>query len=246
MKIQKQLTPTGEQGIAHLGLMIVVLAVLAIIGFAGYTVYNRSGAGKKASTATTTTTADSEAKAKTTSCEATYHDANLCKFSANADVEKLGFKGELTSTDTDGKVVSMTVLSDGKGNTSITGALNMVALDNVTYIETDGVWYEYPAGDNSAKDSDPASNLNLVLGTGLTYTPEGKEACGSRTCFKYALADSSQPSVAQTVWFDTSDYLLRQWKYIDPSTGTVDMSLSYQSVKISKPSPVQSYSSTYQ
>ncbi|HSX31408.1 MAG TPA: hypothetical protein VLE99_05825 [Candidatus Saccharimonadales bacterium] len=235
-----------EQGMGHILMVVLVLVVLGVIGFAGYKVM---GSNKKASTTTTSTTASTESKAATSGCEATYHDANLCKFAAQPQLDKVAYKATVTSTDTSGTTSTLTLLSDGKGNTSLSGTsngttLNTIQLSGVGYVENAGVWYQYPTGDSSAAtSSDPTANMNLVLGAGITYKPLGKEACGSMTCFKYSVSEAATPNATQYAWFDTDHYLLRKWQYTDSTSGTMAMTIDYQSVSITKPSPVQDFSS---
>ena len=235
-----------ERGVAHIGLVLLIVVVLAVIGFAGYTVYNKSGSGTKASTTTTTTTENTEAAAADQGCVTTYKDENLCKFAAKGGaLDKLAFKA--TATITGGENAgNFTLLNDGKGNTSVDMmggglTLNAITYGGHSYIKNDqGSWTDY--GTN-AEDTNPAKDLNLVLGSGLTYTPLGKEACGSLTCFTYDLKDTSSPNDTQTVWFDTKDYLARQWKDVSTddngALSTIVMTINYPGkVSVSKPSPV--------
>lgn len=236
-----------EQGVAHIGMVLLVVVVVAVIGFAGYTVYKKTGSGKKASTTSTTSTESTEAVAADQGCVTTYKDENLCKFAAKGgNLEKLPFKA--TATVTGGEDAgNFNLLNDGKGNTSvdITGGgmtLNAVTYGGHSYIKnSQGSWTDY--GTDTESQTNPAKDMNLVLGSGLTYTPQGKEACGSLTCFKYDLKDASSPSSEQTVWFDTKSYLARQWKYVSTDDNgvvtTTIMTVSYPGrVSISKPSPV--------
>lgn len=224
-----------QRGMAHVLMVVLVLVVVGVIGFAGWKV---AGGNKKASTVTSTTTKDTEKVAADSGCVAAYHDENLCKFSTNADIEKLAYTATLTSTDTDGTAGTFTLKSDGKGNSSMSGLLNTVQLDGASYIKNGNVWYKYPASSDEEDDSDPTADMNLVLGEGITYKPQGKEACGSRTCFKYEVTETASPETTQFVWFDTKDYLLRQWKSTG-ADGSALMTLEYGNVKISAPSPVQ-------
>jgi outer membrane lipoprotein-sorting protein len=83
--------------------------------------------------------------------------------------------------------------------------------------------------------------MNIGVGTaGLSFKNLGTEACGSLTCYKYQVSDTAIPG-KQYVWFDTSSYKLRRWQYINGSD-TTDMTLSYSTVTITAPSPVQSVS----
>jgi hypothetical protein len=248
MKVAKVNLRGQEQGLGHVLLAVVIVVVLGVIGFAGYTVANRNS--PKASTKTTTTTGSSEKAATDTGCVATYHDANLCKFASNANLDKLTYKATATVTGGD-SAGQFTVESDGKGNSSVstTGSgqtFNAITLDGNSYLQTGNVWYEYPksSGDtSSSSDSNPASGVNLVLGSGITYKPEGTEACGSMTCFKYEVTDTSQADATQTVWFDNRQFLVRKWQEAattDGQTTTTVLEVSYPGhITISKPSPVQ-------
>ncbi|MEJ0073347.1 MAG: hypothetical protein WDN27_04695 [Candidatus Saccharibacteria bacterium] len=235
-----------QNGLGHVLLIILIVVVLAIIGFAGYTVSQKNK--PKASTTATSTTAKSEASAADTGCVATYHDANLCKFASHASLDKVSYSATITSTDLQGTVTSFSFASDGKGNTSLssgsgTSAFNSVALDGNTYIQTAGVWYEYPASSSTASSApDPTADMNLVLGAGITYKPLGTSACGSSTCYEYQVSDTSEAGTTQYAWFGTSDYLLHEWKATDTTTGTTDMTITYGTVNITKPSPVQQIS----
>jgi hypothetical protein len=208
-------------------------------------VYSKSGSGKKASTTATATTTTTEAAAADQGCVTTYKDENLCKFAAKGgELEKLAFKA--TAEVTGSSTGNLTILNDGKGNSTVTMTGDGIALDAVTYSGNyyikngQGSWTDY-GGDS--EDTNPTKDMNLVLGSGLTYTPLGKEACGSLTCFKYDFKDASSPNDQQTVWFDTKSYLARQWKDVstddDSTVTTTTMTISYPGkVSISKPSPV--------
>ncbi len=235
-----------QDGIGHILMIVLILVVLGAIGFAGYTVANSHK--PKATTSTTITSSKSEQAAATTGCQAIYHDANLCKAATHASLDHVSYTATLTSNDPQNGASTMTLKSDGKGNTELNGTsngaeFNSIELGGASYVQTAGVWYEYPAASNSSSKSDttsdPASNMNLVLGAGITYKPLGTEACGSLTCFKYGITDKATPGVTQLAWFDNKQYLLREWKYTDAQNATTDMVISYQSVSIAKPSPVQ-------
>lgn len=233
----------------HVLVMALVVVVLGAVSFAGYTVAHKNS--PKASTKTTTTTAGSEKNATDAGCLTTYHDVNLCKFAAHANIDKTAYKATLTVSNAQ-STGNMTLESDGKGNTSstLTGngqTVSTIMLGGTSYMRLaeSGVWYEYPAGSSTpGSGSNPASGMNLVLGAGITYKPLGTEACGSLTCFKYQVTDTATPTTTQYAWFDNKTYLLREWKAVSTNAdqGTVDMKLTYPgSVTISKPSPVQPF-----
>jgi outer membrane lipoprotein-sorting protein len=175
---------------------------------------------------------------------AAYHDDNLCKFASHTSLDKVAYTAALKVTQTDGTNSTTTLQSDGKGNTALTGSsngqqLNSITLNGVTYIQTNGTgpWTKYAT---NAPTTDPTTNMNLSIGTaGITFKSLGTEACGSLTCYKYQVTSAASPAATQYVWFDNSSYLMRRWQYTDPSSGTTDMTINYQAVTITQPSPVQ-------
>lgn len=240
----------NEHGIAQILLMALVILVVAGVGFAAWRVMSNKSS-PKAST-TTTTTNKTEAVAATSSCVATYHDSNLCKFASHASLAKIAYSAEITDTSTAGASSTMTLESDGRGDTSLSATSGSQQIDSIefgghTYIQNGSTWIEYPSGSSaSTAPANPTSGMNLVLGTGISYTPAGTSPCGSLTCFEYKVTDSAQPTATQYAWFDNQQYLLREWKDVDTTSGTTDMTLSYKAVTISAPTPVESYSSVSQ
>lgn len=232
----------NEQGIAHVLFFILVVIVIGGVGLVGWKVMKNHKSSNTNANNTAASTADS-------SCLATYHDSNLCHFaSASDNFMKTAYTATLTITQ-GGSTSAMTLKNDGKGNTELNGSaggqqLNTVQLNGTDYLQTGGTgpWIAYPAGSSSVA-SNPTSNMNIGVGaTGITYKNLGTEACGSMTCHKYQITDSAAPSTTQYVWFDTSSYQLREWKYSDGSGNTTDMTVSYQAVSIMMPSPVESLS----
>jgi hypothetical protein len=239
-----------QQGMGHLLVVGLAILVVGVVGFAGWKVASKNS--PKASTNATTTSNKTEVQAATTSCVATYHDANLCNAVSHFNTDKIAHEVTFTATGASGNGTVM-IKYDGKGNssTTMTGgseAFNSITLDGNTYEQSSagGVWYEYPSGTSSSSSSsstvsDPTSGMNLVLGSGNTYKPMGTVACGSMTCFKYEVVEASTPGTTTYVLFDNHDYLLRGLDATDSNSQTFDVTFSYpSSVVISKPSPVQS------
>jgi hypothetical protein len=236
-----------EAGMGHILVIALIVVVLAVIGAAGYEVSHKNK--PKASTNSTTVSSNSAAPASDAACVATYHDANLCKFSTNSDISKIPYTATLTTVNSSGGG-TMTLSSDGKGNTSstLTGngtTLSTIQLAGSSYVQTTsgGTWYEYPAGSSApSSTSNPTSSMSLALGSTVTYKPLGTSACGSLTCYEYSVTTALTPGQTQYVWFDTGQYKLREWKDTDNTGDSTDMKLTYPgSVTISKPSPVEPY-----
>jgi hypothetical protein len=87
--------------------------------------------------------------------------------------------------------------------------------------------------------TNPTANLNIAVSeSNLSFSYLGTGACGSLICYKYAIADRTQPSAVQDMWFDTTSYKLREWTY-HGTTGSTIMTIAYQPVSITAPSPVK-------
>lgn len=233
-----------EQGFAPLILFVVlILIVLAAASFAAWRLisnHQNSNSSNNSSSSTGSTVA-TEA-----SCLATFHDGNLCHFAAFSNsLDKTAYTATLNVTQS-GQTSTMTLKTDGKGNHELDMSgngqtVNSIILGNKTYVQSNGsTWLEYDSS-TPAPVSDPTTNMNIGVGSaGLSFQNQGTEACGNLTCFKYQVSDAAVPG-KQYIWFDTSSFKLRRWQYTNGSDGT-DMSLSYNAVTITAPSPVQSVS----
>jgi cytoskeletal protein RodZ len=247
MKQHKQ----DERGITHLLVIVIVVIVVAAIAAVGWKVANKAKpttptSSTSASSSTASTTASSTSDS---SCLAAYHDSNLCKFAANSNTfDKTAYTAKITDVQS-GTTSTMTLESDGKGNTDLTGTsggstINSITLNGTTYIQNNGSgpWIEYPSGASSPA-SNPTSNMNIGVGSaGITFKAVGTQACGSLTCYKYQIIDSAMPSATQYALFDNSSYKLREWQYSDSNGDSTTMTVSYQAVNITAPSPVESLS----
>lgn len=251
----------NEQGVTHLILVLVIVVVVAVVGFAGWQVASKNKKTNNSSSASTSSNTKALASTAQNACETKYHDKDLCKFvaaEAAQPFDKASTVVTMTSSDSNG-TSNIVLSSDGKGNNSLTmsggssGSLNSITLDGHTYIQMQagGAWIDEGASGSSASSSDSsaaASDNSLKSFTadlsGFTYTKADKEACGELTCFKYQIVDAANPGTTQTCWFDTKNYLLREYKTHD-SNGDLDMKVAYQKVTITKPSPIQSAQSLY-
>lgn len=244
MKPSLRKTAVDERGVAHV-IAIVLVAVILVAG--GYALY-KIHASKTAKTSTPSTTTSAAADS---SCVATYHDATLCHFASNStSLAKLSYKGTITENQ-GGSTSTIVLENDGKGNTTLSGTsngttFNSVELSGATYLESNGTWIKYPSGSSTATATpNPTSSMNIGVGSaGITYKKIGTAACGKLTCYEYQVIDASAPSTTQYAWFDNSSYLLREWKYTDASGNTTDMTLTYEPITITAPSPVESLPSS--
>ena len=239
-------TPKNQRGLAHIALAAIIVVIATAIGVAAW----RISASNKTSTGGNKPVTN---KAVQSACLKEINDANLCKFAANFTLNT-PYKAvaTVTGSSSDG---TMTILTDGKGNTSLSSnaggqQLDSITLDNSTYIKdaSSGTWMKYTSS-ASTDSSNPANNLkistsDLTNGGTISYKALGKEACGSLTCFKYQQIDKSNTTATQYVWFDDQNYQLQRFSYSDPTTGTTDMTFTYQAVNITAPSPVTNASTT--
>jgi len=237
-----------EHGVAHLMLIVLVAVVVAVIGGVAWKVSSNKN-GSNSSTGSSALSAQAKS-----ACMSTYNDSSLCSFeaaSAASPIDKTAYTATLTNNQS-GSTSTLTFKQDGKGNTALTmtggdvaGQFNTIEFGGSTYMQSDGTWIKYPSGSAPTQTSDPSTNLDFLSSlTSTKFTKVGTEACGDLSCLKYQISDNITPNATQYVWFDTSQYKLREWKSTDSTSGTTDMKLSYGAVSISAPSPVQDFSAT--
>lgn len=245
-----------QDGFAHILIAVIVLIVAAAAGFCVWKfVLNKNeepAAVKNATPAVATA-----ARAAESACMTKYNDHDLCNFVAAetaSPFDKAATVITMTGT-SNGTATNIVIKSDGNGNTetTMTGGgqtYNAIDLNHISYYqsEADGPWMTYGASTDTT-DTSTSSDSGLTgfldsLNT-TTYTKVGQEACGTLTCLKYQVVDSTQVGTTLYAWFDTHDFLLRQFSQSD-SSGSFTMAIAYQAVTIPTPSPVQDMSSLSQ
>lgn len=252
----KRVHKPNERGIAHVLIILLVVVVLAAVGYVGWKVIGKKSTTTaiKSSTTPATTSDTTAASAAQKACLAAFHDTDLCKFVAAetaTPLAKTQYKMTITGTSS-GVASNITELQDGKSNTAVTiisggSSISTISLDGQSYTQASAgsPWITYGAGSSSSSQPSPDATLTTALNnlTAASYTKLGKEACGSLTCFKYQIQSKATPNATQYIWFDTKDYLMRQYYETGVAGGdTFTMVINYQSVTINKPSPVQNAS----
>lgn len=240
-----------ERGVGSIVIIGIAVVVLAI---AGVTVWKLSSKKTTSSTASTTATTKSVSTvAVSSSCLKAFHDSSLCAFANHTNISSQQYVATGTATSSSGTKSTFTVENDGKGNTDVAYGSNgkqisSISLDGVTYVQSapGSTWLGYAGTGLGAASSVPnptsGFNVNFTSSTpaGVSVTKVGTAACGKLSCNEYKVVDSATPTTTEYVYFDTQDYLLRQWTSNDTSTGVaVDLTFTYQPVTIAKPSPVQ-------
>jgi hypothetical protein len=234
-----------ENGIGQALIIVIIVVVLAV---AGGIIWQST----KKNSNTTTGTAISKPVVSST-CLQSFKDNALCAFAEHTNISSQQYVAKGTATLTNGTTSTFTVLNDGKGNTEVTYSsagkqISSIRLNGVGYVQGSpgSSWLEYSnAGVGQATATpNPTSGFNLNFTTAtpkdVMVTKQGTVACGSLTCKKYRVAVSSEPSGIQYVYFDTKDYMLRQWTSTNPSNGIdVNLTFNYQPITITKPSPIQ-------
>lgn len=240
----------NEKGLGQTFIILAVVVVLAVAGVAIWQITKKNNTNKPmANTAATTPVSGT---APSSSCQKAFNDSSLCAFAAHSNINSMAYVANGTATTATGAQSNYTVQNDGRGNTEVTysssgNQVSAITLDGVTYVQTgsNATWYEYSTGSSSATSvPNPTSGFNLNLSStipkGVTVSKIGTVSCGSLSCYKYKVSVASTPKAVEYVYFDTKDYLLRQWTSTDSSTGiSVNLTFSYPSVTITKPSPVQ-------
>lgn len=228
----------NQSGIAHVVIVLLVVAVLGGIGAAGYIVMTKN---KKASPEAALNTA--VAKAAKEECKK-LDDKDLCKFFSSWELSK---KYRMSSTDPGGSK-SVFELDGDKSRITMTGgeySMDVITIDKTTYTKAGDVWYKQTIktpDQDVAKDykqdfAEPEESTETTEDK-TTYKSLGKEACGNLTCFKYEVVDPAHADEKQFIWFDTKDYQLRKSRS-ETKDGVSEQTYEYTNVKISVPSPVK-------
>ncbi len=228
-----------SRGIAHMA-VIAGIVVIAVIGGVGFVVHNRQSS--------TATVSNKEAQ---DACNKELKDSDFCKF-ASSWTGLSNYKAVTTATQKDGTTSKITLQAENKDKTQMTVSQNgtdisdYITISGSTYVKdfSDNKWTKYTT-DATYKTEDVKDDVKIDF-TQTTvaekdrtqYKKIGKEACGKLTCFKYQIIDPKDTATEQFVWFDTKDHLLRRWtsKNVD---GSSDTTFSYDTVKISEPSPIK-------
>lgn len=231
----------NETGIAHVLLGLIVVVVIAAIGLVAWKVSsNRSSS---------TTSINKEVQDK---CKTVVNDDLFCKFSGIFG--NVGdYKTTVNST-AEGSTSVLELANDSKGNSSMVIKVNgqeqgnVVVFSGVTYSKdyTDGQWFKFGASDTNKpqtldlKKEFLKSDFKGDNGAKLEYKKIGTEKCDKLTCYKYQIVDSLKPTETSYLWFDTKSYLLRRVTVNDSKASTnADMTVTYESVVISAPSPAK-------
>lgn len=243
----------NESGIGYVFIIILVVVVLAAAGLIAWKVTKKNSNPSTSSTAATAKTVSNTAVSS--ACMKAYNDSALCAFAGHTNLSTQSYVATGTAVNSSGVHASFTSQSDGKGDTSVVYSsngeqLSSISLDGNTYVQSSPgtTWIEYSKNSlGSAAVPNPTSgfdlNLNNSASKQVTVIKDGTTACGDLTCYKYQVEDPSTPDAIEYVLFDTSSHLLREWISNNSSTGeAVSVSFAYQSVNITKPSPVESFS----
>jgi len=239
-----------ENGIGQVLIIVLIVIVLAV---AGGVVWKLTKKNSNTNTSSTTTSATASKPAISSACLKSFNDNSLCAFAEHTNINSQQYVATGTATTATGATSTFTVQNDGKGNTEVAYGssgkqISSISLDGVTYIQEGAgtTWLEYSSASlgQAAAAPNPTSGFNLNFTTttpaGVTVTKQGTAACGALSCNKYKVVVAATPGATQYVYFDSKDYMLRQWTSSDPSTGiNVNLTFSYPSVTITKPSPVQ-------
>lgn len=222
----------------HLVPVIAIVGVVALLGAIGFLFW--SNFGKQAVSDAALDVATKQARDE---CEKEA-DKDICRFLTSWKVYQ---KYRMTSISSDGSKF-VTAVDGDKSHVKTEGEMvyEVITIGKVTYTKGGDKWYKSTIktpkdnvadsykpeiGDSTGESSDVDEQK-----TTTTYKLIGKEACGSLTCFKYDVVDSASED-KQTIWFDDKDYKLRKQVH-ETTDGKTEMTLEYDKVSITTPSPV--------
>lgn len=232
----------NQNGIAQVMLAAIVIVVIAAIGLVAW---------KVSSNRSTLTTGIN--KATQDKCMTEVNDKQLCKF-AGAFANITDYKVVINGTDSTGPSV-ITLSYDSKNNISENVTQNgqdqgsVIVYSGATYVKdstTEGVWLKFAAGDKNApaaldiKKEFLKADFKNDSGQKFTYKNLGTEKCDKLTCYKYQETDPAKPTETTYLFIDTRDSLLRRISVSDSTAKTsAEMTITYETVVITAPSPVK-------
>lgn len=237
-----------EGGFASNMILIVVVAVL-IIGGIGYTVMSKQKDSSGSSSKSVTSSASS--KALRDECNKKLNDKEFCTFAGNWS-GLTSYKSTITSTTAEG-TSTYTMEMDGNDKSRMktiengkeTGEFVTIGKTFYTKDMTDGSWTAF-TDDSKTTTTKSKETFKISDFTDskdekdtTSYKKIGKDPCGKLTCYKYQIVDTARPNAEEYIWFDTKDFLMRRW-YSKEGSDTTDMTISYEKVTITTPSPVKS------
>lgn len=222
----------------HLVPVLAIVGVVVVFGAVGFLFWNNFG-----KQAVSDVALDAATKQARDECEKE-SDKDICRFLTNWKIDQ---KYRMTSTSSDGSKF-ITAVDGDKSHVKTEGetVYEVITIDKATYTKGGDKWYKSTIKtpqDNVADDYKPefGDTTDESTDTGeqkstTTYKLVGKEACGNLTCFKYDVVDSTSED-KQTIWFDDKEYKLRK-QIIETTDGKTEMTLEYDNVSITVPSPV--------
>jgi len=242
-----------ENGFAHVMLLAAMIVLVAVGGVGFYVIGNnkvktldktaKNTPSSKAETQTANSNAVSEA------CENSLHDEDFCKFAGSWE-GLTNYKMIIDTTNSEGSS-TVTLEKEGTDKNRMTTSINgkessvYVTIGSDSYIkdETDGSWTKFTSDTSknslsNIQDDLKVSDFDAAALAKNQYKKVGKESCGKLSCFKYQIIDSEKPSSENFIWFDTKDFLLRRITIKDSDT-TSEVSMIYEKISISTPSPVK-------
>lgn len=239
----------NERGIGHPMTLVLIIVVLAAVGSGGYYVWSKNKDNSNNSAIVSDEAVES-------ACAKELDDKDFCNFVSNWS-SLSNYTMTITSTSAQGVSVfkveaenadrsRTTGTQDGKETSSF------VSIGNTTYSKdySDGKWTKFTSETPSTSSTDVTGDAIFDLSNSATvdalskikYNKIGKEACDNLTCFKYQIVDPDNSTTEQFLWFDTEDFLLRR-QTTKTTDSTTDMTLTYDKVSVTEPSPVKESSS---
>ncbi len=226
----KSLVRIHQQGIAHVGLVLLLAVVLGGVGFAGYRVFSKNKDNP----------AQINKSSKTNhGAGCTEPDKNICTFISRWKANK--YYTVVSKTTAEGVTTESTYKAEGdkKFHLIATGSTpyEMIVIDGATYTKAaDGTWWKQAAKPEDAtrytKSFDPAADKTI-------YKKLGTESCALLTCYKYQAVSSPSPDDKEYIWFDIKDHQLRKTRS-ETKDGTISEStFNYDRVSITVPNPVK-------
>lgn len=184
-----------------------------------------------------------------------YDDASLCKFLNNWPNEKT-YGVTSTSKNVAGQAITTTFKLAGDSKTRLSTmtagkpTYDLITIGNTSYTKdyADGKWWQQ----TSATAAQPATEKNFQFNTNpdanhpdikpsYRFVSQGK--CGGQsnagqTCLKYQVSFAGE-GYQEYIWFDSSDYLLRQSTIQLEGGPITTLEYYYNNISITAPTPTK-------
>ena len=232
---------------ALIRLLIVAAVVIAAIAVATFFIQRRSN----------TSGSFHLGPVQVFNAKCSYDDASLCKFLNNWPNQKTYAVTSISQTAAGQAVTNVfKLVDDSKSQLSTVVAgkstYDLITIGNTSYTKdyTDGKWWQQtsnqaqPVAEHSFQFNTNPDTNHPDAKPSYRFVSQGacgqaaKAASGAQNCLKYQVSFAGE-DYQEFIWFDTSDFLLRQSTTQQANGPVTTLQYSYDNINIAAPSPTK-------